>query len=190
MRCGSQGRVRVRHGRLVVLIIGVCLAGASGCSASTTAPEAATPPPSVPPATQTRATPEQEAIAAYEGMWRAFSVASESANWRSPDLARYASGRALSQLVESLQANEVRGVETRGTFVTRPTVTSADPPGAPTVVRILDCGDDSGTIRVRASDESPIEGSAGGRHRIQAEVRLVNGAWSVVDFRLQAAGTC
>jgi hypothetical protein len=146
------------------------------------------PAPSPSPTSTTNA--RDSAVEAYKGMWLAFSRASETADWTSPDLARYASGNALAELTKSLQANQVRGVVTRGTFATHPSVTSADPPSAPTLVLILDCGDDSGTTRVRASNGHPIAGSGGGKHRIDAEVRLVNGSWSVVDFRLRSAGSC
>lgn len=180
MRKGLQVN---RVGALVV-----CLVVVAACTGRPSADDA--PPTSSVPAEAPQAVAGRGAIVAYEAMWRTFSVASQTADWRSPELARFASGTALSQLVENLQANEVRGIETRGTFVTRPTVTSSEPPDDPTIVRILDCGDDSGTIRVRADDGTPIEGSTGGRHRIEAEVRLVDGSWTVVDFRLRETGSC
>jgi hypothetical protein len=157
----------------------------AGCSSG----EQNQPAPSSPTSTAST-TARDSAVEAYQGMWLAFSHASETADWQSPDLARYASGNALAQLTKSLQANQVRGVVTRGTFVTQPSVASADPPNAPTTVRILDCGDDSVTTRVHASNGQTIPGSGGGKHRIDAEVRLLNGSWSVVDFRLRSAGSC
>jgi hypothetical protein len=162
----------------------------AGCTAPGGAPDSPGPSVADPPSASPQQAPEQAAVEAYEGMWRAFSTASESADWQSPELARYASGYALEQLVENLQANEVRGIETRGTFEVNPTVVSAEPPEAPTVVRILDCGDDSGTTRVRSDDGTPIEGGSGGRHRIEAQVRLVDAVWIVEDFRLREAGSC
>ena len=158
----------------------------AGCSSG----EQNQPAPSPSPTSTSTSNARDSAVEAYKGMWLAFSRASETADWKSPDLARYASGNALAELTKSLQANQVRGVVTRGTFATHPSVASADPPSAPTLVLILDCGDDSGTTRVRASNGQPIAGSGGGKHRIDAEVRLVNGSWSVVDFRLRSAGSC
>lgn len=178
------------HERLIRgFVAGMCLVVVAACSGGSGADQAA-PPTTAAVVDSPLAVVGQDALAAYEGMWQAFSVASETADWQSPNLARFASGLALSQLVENLQANEVRGIETRGTFVTSPRVTSAEPPGNPDVVRLLDCGDDSGTMRVRAEDGTPIEGSTGGRHRIDAEVRLVDGLWTVVDFRLRETGSC
>ncbi|MGD9528509.1 hypothetical protein [Pseudonocardia sp.] len=133
---------------------------------------------------------ERDALAAYDGMWRAFGEASRSANWQSPELPRFATGHALDQLVQGLQADKVLGVVTTGTYTTSPVVVSATPEGAPTVVRIQDCGDDSNTTRVRASNGEVLPGGESGRHRIEAEVRNEAGVWKVADFRLRAAGTC
>lgn len=132
----------------------------------------------------------EAAVGAYQAMWREFGVASRTADWQSPELARYAAGYALDQLVQSLQADEVQGVHVTGTFTTAPTVVSAMPTDAPNVVRIADCGDDSDTTRVRASDGEILPGGDRGRRRIDAEVRLDDGVWKVVDFRLRGAGTC
>jgi hypothetical protein len=186
------GRAGARHRALLTVVAATSFV--AGCTASTDSQGGAVDPPGPSVADSQSASPQQAAehaaVQAYEGMWRAFSTASESADWQSPELARYASGYALEQLVESLQANEVRGIETRGNFEVNPTAVSAEPPEAPTVVRILDCGDDSGTTRVRSDDGTPIEEGSGGRHRIEAQVRLVDAVWIVDDFRLREAGSC
>lgn len=165
---------------------------AAGCTRAD--PDAAPTPPSLAPTSSTAVSAApvpsaQQAVDAYQAMWRAFGHASETADWKSPELARYASGYALSQLVESLQANEVRGIATRGTFRTQPVVQSADPAESPTAVRVHDCGDDSDTTRVSMADGTPL-GGGGGRHRIEAEIRLEEGMWKVTDFRLRAVGSC
>lgn len=172
----------------VVALAALWLAGVGGCTSEPRVPDGPRPTSDASATVAPSAT--DDAVAAYEGMWRAFGEASRSANWKSPDLARYSSGHALDQLVESLQADEVQGVVTTGTFTTNPTVASATPAAVPTVVRIGDCGDGSGTTRVRASDGQVLAGGNSGRHRIDAEIRLDGGLWKVVDFRLRAAGSC
>ena len=161
----------------------VAVTGCSGRTAGSGVPSSPTA------ASPTTTSAGQGAVAAYRSMWTAFGAAGETSNWRSPDLARYATGNALDQLVRSLQADEVQGVVTKGSTVNRPVVISAIPASDPTDVRIQDCGDDTGTHRIRASDGHVLPG-AGGRHRIDADVRTVDGACKVVDFRLRAAGTC
>lgn len=172
---------------VVAALAALCLAGLGACAAPA-GPDVQRPTADVP--ATAAPSPADDAIAAYDGMWRAFGEASQSANWQSPDLGHYATGKALSQLVQSLKVSKASGVETRGTFATNPTVTSTAPAEAPTTARILDCGDDSGTTRVKADTGAPIEGPAGGRHRIEAQVRLVNGTWLVDDFRLREVGSC
>ena len=171
-----------------VMAVGCALAVSAGCSTS------AAPDPLPPPTSTTAPSPldeaERSALDAYRGMWEAFGIASRSADWDSPELARFADGYALQQLVESLQADDERGVVTNGSFTTDPVVETTTPADFPTVVRLLDCGDDTGTSRVRESDGQVLDGGERGRHRIQAEVRLDGGEWLVVDFRLQGAGTC
>ena len=173
-------------GRWLIVVTTTVAVTVAGCSGQT----AGSGVPSSPTAASSTASPAgQGALTAYKSMWTAFSAAGETSDWRSPDLARYATGNALDQLVRSLQADEVQGIVTKGPTVNRPVVMSAIPASDPTDVRIQDCGDDSGTRRIRASDGHVLAG-AGGQHRIDADVRTVDGVWKVVDFRLRAAGTC
>lgn len=92
------------HARRVGLAVGgaLALAGLGGCDRSDGAGGgAATPSLSAPPQS-TRATAEQRALAAYEGVLRARAKAGLTANPNEPDLARHASGQALAALQEGL----------------------------------------------------------------------------------------
>ncbi len=171
-----------------VVFAALLLVGLAACS---TAPRdsSADRPPAPSPVTSAPS-PADDALAVYRGMWSAFGVAARTADWKSPELATFVAGYARQQLVDSLQADEVQGVVTMGDFTVNPTVASATPAGAPTVVRVADCGDDSGTTRVRKSDGEVLPGGQRGRHRIDAEVRRDGDGWKVVDFRLRAAGSC
>lgn len=170
-----------------VVFAALFLVGLAACS--TAPPDSSEDRPAPLPVTSAPS-PSDEALAAYRGMWSAFGVAARTADWKSPELARFVAGYARQQLVDSLQADEVQGVVTMGEFSVNPTVASATPSGAPTVVWVADCGDDSGTSRVRKSDGEVLPGGQRGRHRIDAEVRLDGDGWKVVDFRLRAAGSC
>lgn len=94
--------------KALVVVVAASLAGVAGCSSPDGG--AVTSPPAAPVVVA----PGQDVLAAYEGMWRAFGDASRSADWQSPELARYATGYALDQLVQGLQADEVLGVVTTG----------------------------------------------------------------------------
>lgn len=171
-----------------VVFAALVLVGLAACS---TAPQDLSHDRPAPlPATTSTPSPSDDALAAYRGMWTAFGVAARTADWRSPELARFVAGYARQQLVDSLQADEVQGAVTMGEFSVNPTVVSATPSGAPTLVRVADCGDDTGTTRVRKSDGEVLPGGQRGRHRIDAEVRRDGDGWKVDDFRLRAAGSC
>lgn len=173
-----------------MIVVGVAVA--AGCSSS----GGPAPAPSSPPTTVVSTPPSpsglagQEAVLTYQRMWDAFGAAAQTSDWQSTELRRYTSGYALDQLVQSLQADQVQGVVTRGKFTTAPRVVSAQPDTEPTVVRLSDCGDDSSTMRVRAKDGTVLPGGQSGRHQIDAEVRRDHGVWTVTDFRLKDVGTC
>ncbi|ABW12028.1 hypothetical protein Franean1_2598 [Parafrankia sp. EAN1pec] len=137
-----------------------------------------------------------EAVAAYSGMWRATAIASHTSDWQAPELSRYASGSALQVITGSLYADHFNKVVSRGESVNQPTVTSADPPAAPTIVLIADCGDDSGWRKYHAEPGQPedgqlVAGSPGGRRQITAEVKPhQDGAWRVTRFAVGSVGSC
>lgn len=172
-------------------------------SCSTAAPDAApsvgrptaTLPPAAPAAEQTPPAgdaEEQAAVAAYVGMWQAMARAGESSDWRSPELADYATGAALTVIIQSLYADHANGVVTRGAPTHSPVVRSAEPPNAPTTVLIDDCGDSTNSLKYFAGTDTPAgDGSGGGRRAITAEVVLEpDGVWRVTRFAVQGVGSC
>lgn len=155
--------------------------------------------------TQTASTPSPtspadlargEAVDAYLGMWRATAAASHTSDWQAPELPRYASGSALRVITGTLYADHFNKVVSRGQSVNHPAATSADPPAAPTTVLLTDCGDDSNWLKYHSAPGQPddgqlVAGSAGGRRRITAEVKLhQDGAWRVTRFAAGSVGSC
>ncbi|MDT0307275.1 hypothetical protein RM780_09900 [Streptomyces sp. DSM 44917] len=128
---------------------------------------------------------------AYVGMWGAMAEAGETSDWRSPELARYASGDALTTISGSLYADARNGVITLGRPVNDPQVVSAEPPEEPTTVLIEDCGDSSDWLRYFEDTREPVDDEPGGRRAIRAEVGVQSdGVWRVTRFAVQELGSC
>jgi hypothetical protein len=119
------------------------------------------------------------------------ATAATTSDWRSPQLARHATGAALQVVTQSLYTDHLNGVVTKGTPKNNPVVSSADPPEAPDTVLVSDCGDDSNWLKHRADDGRPVDDVPGGRRSITAEVtRQPDGAWRVSRFAVEGVGTC
>ena len=169
-----------------------CGAGVPG-SAPATTHSAAQSPPSIPrtPASSPADVARQQAIAAYQGMWRDFADAATTSDWRSPTLAHHATGDALLVLSRTMYADHYNGLVSRGLPVTNPRVASVEPAEAPTTVMISDCGDDSHWLKYRADNGQLADDTPGGRRAITAEVKLArDGTWKVTRFAVEAVGTC
>ncbi|ROO60376.1 hypothetical protein EDC02_2239 [Micromonospora sp. Llam0] len=146
---------------------------------------------STPPAAPTAsASAEQLAMDAYSGMWRAYAEAGATANPHDPDLARYASGRALATLRQGLTAIKDKRQVLKGEYGSAPAVTSASPTGQPTTIHISDCLDGTNfltyTTTGALADDEP-----GGRRSTTATVsNLGTEGWKVTGFAIQEVGTC
>jgi hypothetical protein len=125
-------------------------------------------------------------------MWQAMARAGERSDWQSPELARYATGDALTTITRSLYADHFNGVVTRGAPSNSPVVMSAEPPQAPTTVLIEDCGDSTNWLKYYEGTGTPAgDGAGGGRRSITAEVTLQpDGSWRVSRFAVQGVGSC
>jgi hypothetical protein len=133
----------------------------------------------------------QGAVAAYLGMWREFTTAGTTSDWRSPALGHYATGIALSNLSRGLYADHYNGLVTRGTATHHPHLSSMSPPADPTAVTVTDCSDSTHYLKYHAAIGTPANDGRGGRQLINAAVaRQADGGWKVSDFGVQAVGTC
>jgi len=161
-----------------------------GCDGSTPSGNSSTVPSLSVPPQSTRGTAEQQALAAYEGMWQAYVKAGLTANSDEPDLARYASGRALTTLREGLARYRTDEQFLKGDLITHPQIAGASPDADPTSVTVVDCLDDTRFLVYKRSGEL-ADDAAGGRRYTKATV-ADGGAkgWKVTSFGVQAVSTC
>jgi hypothetical protein len=123
-------------------------------------------------------------------MWQAMAKAGETADWQSPEVAKYATGDALGVINRSLYTDHLNGVVSKGAPVTSPKVTEEKPPSKPTTIMISDCGDSTNWLKYK-KDGSPFTDSPGGHRAITAEVKKqADGSWKVTRFAVEGVGTC
>ena len=178
----------------VALLVAAC--GSDG-SAETpvetaAAPSSASPNVTVSPSAASPAeTAGQQAVEAYLGMWRDMATAATTSDWRSPLLARHATGAALQVITGSLYADYRNGHITKGVPENSPVISSVDPPDDPTTVLISDCGDSTNWLKYRIDTGQLVDDEPGGRQAITAEVKKqADGAWRVTRFAVEGVGTC
>ncbi len=181
-------------GRVAVVALALVLTSCThkpAPSPSTSTPVSLRSPSPSPSPTDPSAAAVQAAVAAYRGMWQAYNSAIEVPDPDSLDLARYATGRALSTLVSALKSVKAQGLKGTGQLVLSPQVVKITPVDAPASVDIQDCQDDGATHVVRASPGSPYHDTPGGRRQCLATVeRQTDGSWKVIQFSLRGVGTC
>lgn len=188
---GRNGRRRV--GLAVVGLAALTLAACSSNSSSTPGGTtgAATPPPttSAPPSASPADAARQQATAAYTAMWRQMAKAGETADWQSPELAKYATGDALGVINRSLYTDHLNGVVSKGAPINNPQVSSAEPAENPTTVMVSDCSDSSNWLKHK--DGQLLNDTPGGRRSITAEVKKQqDGTWRVTRFAVEGVGSC
>ncbi|GGM68329.1 hypothetical protein GCM10012275_43520 [Longimycelium tulufanense] len=113
---------------------------------------------------------QQDAVAAYRGMWQDFVEAGQTSDWRSAKLGHHATGLALTNMSRALYADHYNGLVTKGEPVLNPQAFSADPADDPKKIIISDCGDSTRWVKYRADSGQPLDGKPGGRRRINAIV--------------------
>lgn len=187
---------------------GLLMLGLAGCSSakpsrsSTVTPTIAMSLPAIPPvpAATTTAAPSpapvlptqgssgsgsDAALDAYRQMWAAMVQAAAVSDPEFPLLSRFAAGEALEKLRYSLASDRQNGFVTKGPLHISPRIASE----SGTVIVISDCLDDTRALKYRA-DGSLKDNVPGGRHRVDASVRLIDGVWKVAGFRVEVSGTC
>jgi len=144
--------------------------------------------------TPSAASPEDvaraQATAAYVGMWQDVAEAARTSDWRSPKLARHATGDALSVISRSMYADHRNGLVTKGAPKNYPKVISVEPSAAPTAVMVSDCGDSMNWLKYRKDTGELADDTPGGRRAITAEVKRNAAGWKVTRFAVEAVGSC
>lgn len=179
----------------LVTVIGIGL-GATACgSGGASAPASARP--SVPASTPSRATTSpaeaaaQNATTAYLAMWDDVAAVAATSDWQSSRLADHTTGDALSVLSRQMYADHANRLITKGHPVGVPVVQSVDSQSAPKTVMIRDCSDASGWLKYRTDTGKPADSEPGGKHLINAEVKLgIDGSWRVTRFAVAGTGSC
>lgn len=134
---------------------------------------------------------EDKAVEVYLGMWRNMATAARTSNWQSPLLSEFATGTALTTISGGLYADHQNGLVTLGEPKNSPTVARLEPPDAPTLVRISDCGDSTNWLKYDAKTRLAADDGPGGRRAISAVVtKQQGGRWMVSDFAVREVGTC
>lgn len=177
----SRGRIRIAHGRGIAFraAAALCLAVA-GCDSSN--------PASAPTTADPLVVARSNAVAAYTGMWTAWAQAGETSDFRTPALARYATGEALKTLIDRLRTNSKRQRFYRGRPVLAPQVTKVSLDSSPATAQIVDCADGTTWRTVNANGDEI--GTDEGHRKVTASVSRVDGDWKVTTFVVQGDGTC
>lgn len=195
-RISLRSRSGVFPRTITMCIVGVLIAA---CSSHELAPhadhqpsEGSMPPPPVSETPSPADAAKKQAKAAYLGMWDAMGQAGETSDWRSPELGRFATGNALTTITRSLYTDSFNRVVTQGRPKNSPQVVSVKSPAAPETVMLSDCGDSTGTSKIREGTGKPVASDEpGGRRSIVAEVKKQpDGAWRVQRFAVQGVGSC
>lgn len=128
-------------------------------------------------------------MAAYRGMWSDMVIAARAADYQDPTLSLYASGAALSTLVQGLYSYRQQGLVIMGTPVTHPIVTSLTPSADPTQANVSDCFDDTHWLAYKTT--GGLENNVPGGHRqVSAVVTDIDGTWKVTQLDTGAEGSC
>ncbi|MFC8429263.1 hypothetical protein [Streptomyces sp. NPDC057253] len=176
----------------MMLIAGCSSAGTTG---STSSEEASVGPAtgtasSSPSSSSSAEIARSQATTAYLGMWQDMASAAKTSDWNAPNLARYATGDALSAISRGMYADHLNGLVTKGEPKNSPKVNSVTPATDPTTAVISDCGDSTHWLKYRKDNGKLADDKPGGRQAITAEVKKLNGRWKVTRFAVEGVGSC
>lgn len=132
---------------------------------------------------------EQQVLAGYLRMQRAFAKASESANPSDPDLAATTTGPALQLLRKGLTSYRNDGLRARGQTIFHPKVIELSPAKRPVKAVVQDCMDTRKSVAYKANG-TPYHDTPGGYRLTLAELQLVAGTWKVSGLGIHGVGSC
>ncbi|WP_194909575.1 hypothetical protein [Catenulispora rubra] len=131
-----------------------------------------------------------QAQAAYRGMWSDVIGVLAKSNYQDPVLTHHLSGAALSYWVKAIYIDQRNAAVGQGQpTLQHPTVTRIVGTGASAQVVLDDCVDMK-PWRMVASDGTPVDPTADGRHKVEVLVLQSGGAWKIDQFAFSAEGTC
>lgn len=166
-----------------VAMVPVLLAGCSSDKVESPLPHPSSSSPSPAPSPRPNVGAEDEALAAYRGMWSAFVQAAKTSDPEAPGLRRYASDNALKLITSALYTNRSQDRVTLGELRIDPKVTALTPRVAPTEASVLDCVNDQKWLEHKRSG-GLVNDVPGGKHRTTATVRRTTEGWKVSRFTI------
>ena len=129
------------------------------------------------------------AVTTYRAMWKDLEVAGLTSDPTSPRLGDHAAGAALRLLKYGLSEDRRDGVIIKGAVALSPQVDSATPATAPTLVKILDCADDTHWLLYKP-DGTLKDDVPGGHFATRATVQRIGQGWMVTNLTMGDDASC
>jgi len=170
---------------VAVLLTGCC--SSSQQVAASSSPSTA----STSPSTDPTAAAEQQALAAYRGMWAAETKIYTSGSLLNTDLQNYAADKALAGIRASEVYYQNQNLVLKGEPKLSPKVTDIDLAGKPQTAHITSCVDSSNFLPVdKTTGKSAKLASGVFRHVETATVINDNGKWLITQAVIEQDRTC
>ncbi len=189
-RGAGMATVVPRRAATAIVVIFLAIPGCTGGRPDHAAPrttQATESPASASPRTTSSATSDPQAAAkaqvldAYRGFWKAATAAEAHPGRRHPELAKYATDKALAAEQATIVLYRQQGIVGRGEPKLNPEVLGISLGTGKAVIR--DCLDLSGVDAVyRSTGESAIPPDQSRRHVATAKAALYNGRWLVTEL--------
>ena len=182
--------------RRAAAAVALALIAIAGCTDAR--PDTAeTTSPTTPAASATSPTPDPEAsaeaevLAAYRGFWAAATEARAHPNGRHPDLAKFATDKALAAEQATIVLYRQQGIVSRGAPKLDPTIVAIAINRDPATALIRDCVDVT-NVRAfyRSTGESALAPSKSFRHVATARATTFNGHWVIREISTDRKQPC
>lgn len=170
--------------RICVCVCGLAVsASTAGCSATAPHPGRVKPAPTSSPV---ESSGDNDALAAYTGMWSDYANASHSSNWQDSALTHHATAAALAAMVNGLFEDQQQGLVSKGAPVLHPRVVHS----TPTSVDISDCASSIGWLEYTKATGKLQNDVPGGSRLLTAHVDYADGLWRVTRYTVGELGSC
>jgi hypothetical protein len=192
-RGDGMGAATRRRAAVAVALALIAVAGCTDGSPNSQRPPSShtssSPPTVSSSAPDPRASAMAEALAAYRGFWQAATEAEARPGRRHPQLARYATDKALAAEQATIVLYRQQGIVGRGEPKLSPEVVSISL--APGQALIRDCLDLTDVDAVyRNTGKSAIASGQSRRHIATAKAAIYNGRWVVTELIADRTRSC
>lgn len=188
-----MGAIARRRTAAALLLALVAVGGCTDARRETapTTPAATPESTSFSPTPDPQASTKAEVLAAYRGFWTAATEARAHPNRRHPELAKYATDKALAAEQATIVLYRQQGIVARGEPKLDPKVVAIAMNRDPPTVLIRDCVD-VGDVRAtyRSSGESALAPSKSFRHMATANATIVSDRWVIREITTDRKQPC